>query len=249
MIIIEGAPGIGKTTLCKEIAYLWANNQILSDTELVLFISLCNPAVKQMKDLKDLIHQFYSLDIHLLEQYINSNSNKIAIIFDGYDEFNDSCSDSIITKILNRKILTECKIIITSHHTASYKLLNQDRKDAYVRVEILGFTKESRIQYIKQELDNVFSSVDKLQSYLDTHTSIEKMCYIPMMMTILVFMFKEKEELPADSTNLYETLIACAICRFYQKIRSVKRFTSLKDMPKECELYLRSSSNFAFLTL
>ena len=249
MIIIEGAPGMGKTTLCKEIAYLWANNQILADSELVLFVSLCNPAVKQMKGLRDLIHLFYNLDTDILEQYLNFNSNKIAIIFDGYDEFSDSCGDSIITKILNTKMLTECKIIITSRHTASYKLLNQGRKDTYVRVEILGFTKESRVQYIKQELGNVSSRVDKLQSYLDTHTSIENMCYIPMMMTILVYIFKEKEELPADSTNLYETLVACTICRFYQKIRSVKRFTSLKDMPKECELYLRSLSNFAFLTL
>ena len=250
MIIIEGAPGMGKSTLCKEIAYRWANNQILVNTELVLFISLCNPAIKQIKSLKDLIYQFYNLDIDLLEQYINLNSNKIAIIFDGYDEFSDSCGDSIITKILNRKMLTECKIIITSRHTASYKLLNQDRKDMYVRVEILGFyTKESRIQYIKQELDNISSRVETLQSYIDTHASIEDMCYIPMMMTILVYIFKEKEELPADSTNLFETLVACAICRFYQKIRSVKRFTSLKDMPEECELYLRSLSNFAFLTL
>ena len=250
MIIIEGAPGMGKTTLCKEIAYRWANNQMLVDTEFVLFIRLRNPAVKQMKDLKDLIRHFYKINIDLLEQYLDLNSNKIAIIFDGYDEFSDSCGDSVITEILNRIMLPECKIIITSRHTASYKLLNQNRKDMYVRVEILGFsTKESRMQYIEQELDTVPSRIDKLKSYLDTHASIEKMCYIPMMMTILVYIFKEKEELPADSTNLYETLIACAICRFYQKIETVKRFTSLKDMPKECKLYLRSLSNFAFLAL
>ena len=40
MIIIEGAPGIGKTTLCKEIAYQWATKQILTSTKLLLFIRL-----------------------------------------------------------------------------------------------------------------------------------------------------------------------------------------------------------------
>ena len=254
MIIIEGAPGMGKTTLCKEIAYQWASNQILVEQNVVLFISLCNPAVKQIKDIRGLIQHFYSLDVHvgILQQYLNENSKNIAIIFDGYDELSNISDESIITKILNRKILSECKIIITSRHTASHKLLNQDRKDAYVRVEILGFTKESREQYIQQEL-NDSSKASKLQSYLNNHPSIETMCCIPMMMTILVYVFKEKEkekvDLPADLTNLYETLVACAICRFYQKLKNVKRFISLQDMPKECERYLRSLSKFAFLTL
>ena len=250
MIIIEGAPGMGKTTLCKEIAYRWASNQILVEHNVVLFISLCNPAVKQIKDIRSLIQHFYSLDVHvgILEQYLNENSKNIAIIFDGYDEFSNSSDESIITKILNRKFLTECKIIITSRHTASYKLLNQDRKDAYIRVEVLGFTKESKEQYIQKEL-NDSSKVSKLQSYLDSHPSIETLCCIPMMMTILVYVFKKENELTDDLTNLYETLVACAICRFYQKHKNVKRFISLHDMPEECERYLRSLSKFAFLTL
>ena len=252
MIIIEGAPGMGKTTLCKEIAYQWASNQILTDHEVVLFISLCNPAVQLIKDVRGLIQHFYSLDVEILEHYLIENSKKVAIIFDGYDEFCDSGENSIITKILNRKILTECKIIITSRHTASYKLLNQDKTDAYVRVEILGFTKESREQYIQQEL-NDFSKVRKIQSYLDSHPSIETMCCIPMMMTILVYVFKEKErekkDLPANLTNLYETLVACTICRFYQKLKSVKSFMTIHDMPEECKTYLSNLSKFAFLTL
>ena len=124
MIIIEGAPGMGKTTLCKEIAYQWASNQILVEHNIVLFISLRNPGVKRIKDIRSLIQHFYSSDIETLEQYLNENSKNVAIIFDGYDEFSDGSDESIITKILNRKILTKCKIIITSRHTASYKLLN-----------------------------------------------------------------------------------------------------------------------------
>ena len=248
MIIIEGAPGMGKTTLCKEIAYQWANNQNFTDHKVILFISLCNPVVNQIKDIRSLIQHFYSLDVEILERYLIENSKKVTIIFDGYDEFSDNGDESIIIKILNRKILTECKIIITSRHTASYKLLNQDKTDAYVRVEILGFTKEGREQYIQQELSDP-KKVSKLQSYLDSHPSIETVCYIPMMMTILVYVFKQKEELPADSTNLYETLVAFAICRFYQKLKSVKRFTTLQDMPQECKTYLISLSKFAFLAL
>ena len=35
-ILIEGAPGIGKTVLAKEIAYCWAIGEILTDMKLFL---------------------------------------------------------------------------------------------------------------------------------------------------------------------------------------------------------------------
>ena len=39
-ILIEGAPGIGKTVLAKEIAYQWASNKLLTDKKLLLLVFL-----------------------------------------------------------------------------------------------------------------------------------------------------------------------------------------------------------------
>ena len=39
-ILIEGVPGIGKTFLCKYIAYQWAKNEILCDYQLLFLLFL-----------------------------------------------------------------------------------------------------------------------------------------------------------------------------------------------------------------
>ena len=39
-ILIEGAPGIGKTVLAKEIAYQWANGEILQKNKLLFLLYL-----------------------------------------------------------------------------------------------------------------------------------------------------------------------------------------------------------------
>lgn len=38
MLLIEGAPGIGKTVLSKEIAFQWANNKLLNSVKLLFLV-------------------------------------------------------------------------------------------------------------------------------------------------------------------------------------------------------------------
>ena len=42
MVLIEGAPGIGKTVLSKEIASQWAANKMLNSIKLLLLVFLRN---------------------------------------------------------------------------------------------------------------------------------------------------------------------------------------------------------------
>ena len=200
-ILIEGAPGMGKTTLCKEIAYQWAKQSLLNDTKLLLLVYLHDPAISSIKHLKDFIYYFYNFDQGATESskqcakvLNNRNNNDITILFDGYDEF-DSSSDSLVTDILGRKVLPQCRIMVTSRLTASDRL----HRIADVRVEVLGFTDKSKIQYIKQELKDLPDKIKMLESYLNDNPSIKSICYMPMMMTILVYVFKEKGYLPNNS--------------------------------------------------
>ena len=49
-ILIKGAPGIGKSLLLKEIAYLWGKKMVMDKVKLVLLISLRDPAVQKMSN-------------------------------------------------------------------------------------------------------------------------------------------------------------------------------------------------------
>ena len=53
-ILAEGAPGIGKTMLLKEIAYRWAIGDLLTNKEVLLLISLRNPRFNSVECPKDM---------------------------------------------------------------------------------------------------------------------------------------------------------------------------------------------------
>ena len=250
-ILIEGAPGMGKTTLCREIAYQWAKQCLLDDTELLFLVHLHDPAILRIKDLTDLVHYFYNfgkesadLSLECAKILNNMDSNNVTIVLDGYDEF-DGSGDSLITSILNRRVLPQCRIVVTSRLTASDWL----HRIADVQVEILGFTDESKADYIKQELKNHPDKINELQSCLDHHVSIKSICYIPMMMTILVHIFKEKQ-LPKNPIEIYNKFVALTVCHHYQRqYESQDVFVSLEALPTECKPFLFDLSKFAFLTL
>ena len=251
-ILIEGAPGMGKTILCKEIAYQWAKQCLLQDTELLFLIHLRDLAITNIKHLKELAHYLYAFDEAATElskecaKILNEkDGNGLTILFDGFDEF-DSSSDSLITNILHRKVLPKCRIVVTSRLTASERL----HRLADVRVEVLGFTDESKMQYIKQELKGYPDKICKLQSYFDNHPSIKSICYMPMIMTILVYVFKENGCLPNNLTELYEIFVALTISHQLQKQKKSEHlFTSLQTLPTECKSFLNDLSKFAFITL
>ena len=250
-VLIEGAPGMGKTTLCKEIAYRWAKKSLLNDAKLVLLIYLRDPAIMKINNLTELIHYFYNNGNEAKEwskqyaQMLTKDSSHVVVILDGYDE-TDSSKQPLINKIFNRQILPKCRIVVTSRLTASDILHSK----ADVKVEVLGFTDGSKVEYIKQELRGCPDEIQKLQTYLDSHPSIKSICYMPIMMTILMYIFKMKRELPTDSIELYDKFIALAIsCHLQKQCSSTNLFTSLQNLPDDCEMFLNDLSKFAFLTL
>ena len=252
-ILIEGAPGMGKTTLCKEIASRWAKQRLLTNAKLLFLLHLRDPNISNIKHLKDLVHYFHTFEeesMELLKQcakaIIDSDGEGLIVLFDGFDEF-DSSSDSLITNILYRKALPKCRIVVTSRPTASDRL----QGIADVRVQVMGFFDDkSKTQYIKHELNGYPDKISKLQFYLDKYESIKSVCYIPMMMRILVYVFKEKGHLPKNSTEMYEKFVAIAISNLLQKKKkSDKLFVSLQKLPKEYKDFVINLSKVAFLTL
>ena len=251
LILINGAPGMGKTTLCKEIAYQWANRKLLIDTKVVFLLFLRDPAVHKIQDLKDFIHYFYKFNPSYLdlskqcEEILKTRDNSdITILMDGYDEFNNKDNNSLIKNIIERDILPQCRIVITSRPIASENL----QKLADVRVEVLGFTPQSRREYIEKELKEYPEKIESLLCYLRNHSDISRVCYIPIMMTIMVCTFKEIEELPTNQSELYERFVTLVISRSVQKLDKTS-ILSLNRLPKKFQEYLHQLSEFAFKTI
>ena len=254
LILIDGAPGMGKTTLCKEIACQWAKGELLKDTQILFLLFLRDPAVQNMHDLTDFIQYFFkfkqsSLDLSkqcakILEKRDNSD---ITILMDGYDELRNKGIDLLIERIIKRQILPQCRIVITSRPIASENL----QRLAHVKVEVLGFNDKSKKEYIQKELKDYPEKAKCLISYLNNHSDINKICYIPIMMTIMVCTFKEYEELPINQSELYERFVTLVISRYLQKLDDTlpKNILSIKKLPARYQIYLEQLSEFAFKTI
>ena len=221
MILVEGAPGIGKTILAKEIAYRWATGCLLRSFVLVLLIFLRDPLVHKMVLVTDVFKIFCIGDVRTEEivlacnsYFLHNNGKNLAFILDGYDELPDSFQkNSLIAELLNRLILPECTIIVTSRPRVSLDL----HYKANMTVEILGFTEEGQNQYIHQAFPGQKQKIVELLDYCKQNSYIGSLCTIPLNMVILLFLYKQKIPLPSNVFILYQYFICLIICRHLVK--------------------------------
>ena len=217
-VLIEGAPGIGKTVLSKEIAYLWAKKELLISKNLLLLVFLRECHQKPLRSIEGLVqHVFKSSEMtaHLTSYLSKTEGKNAIIIFDGYDELTEeNKKESIIVDIISRRTLTKCCLVITSRPTASSHL----HSIVDCRVEVVGFTEEDRLDYIQTALENCDEQVKALQHYLQSNPTINALCYIPLNMTILLCLVENGiDRLPKTQTEMYRKFIEMTIVRFIRK--------------------------------
>ena len=257
VVLIEGAPGIGKTILAKEIAFQWAKNEILRGKKLLFLIFLCDPQLSYIKSLEQFI--CYAMNwssknkyVEAIQQYIENTAGECCtIIFDGYDEVSEEIrSNSFISKIIFRKILSLCSLVITSRPTATAEL--HDFVDR--RVEILGFTKEDRTKYIHQSLEENAKEIKFIQEFLEKNPFIDSLCYIPLNMTILICLFKSSlesgTELPKSQTEINNKFAIITIVRHLKKEKHLQvTLDSLFSLPSPYKQKFKNLSKMAHVFL
>ena len=251
VIIISGAPGMGKTTLCKEMAYQWAKGQFLDNNCLVFFLYLQDPETQKICDLQSFIHYFHNFDKAAAEfskqcadVLIERDNKDVTILLVGYDEYFDVSSDLFLTGILNRKVscFAQSKLVITCGPITTDKL----KHVADVKVDLLGFIDKSKKAYIQKELQGSPNKIEKLSLFLDENSAINSVCSVPMIMSILVYTFKEVDELPADHAELYERFVALTISKYVEQLENNFKVLHLQHLPECYQQYVIEVSKLAF---
>ena len=251
-ILIEGAPGIGKSMLLKEIAYRWGKKQLLQNFELVLLVCLRDTSLQQIKCVDDLLQLFCTGDknptqiVSACAQYLFTNGGKtLTLLLDGYDEYPEHLrEDSLVTKILKRKVLPLCGLVVSSRPHASHHL----REEATIRADILGFTETEREHYIKQALPDQPHKVEELTQYLHQQPSVDSICFSPFNMVILLYLYKLGIPLPTNATELYRHFICSTISRHLSKFGK-HNITDLTNLPDPYNTIIRQLSKLSLEAL
>ena len=220
VVLIEGAAGIGKTYLCKEIAYRWSQEQLLIEKKLLFLLTLRKREVQSLKSVKDLVayscKQANKETIKSITEYLqDTKGESLVLLLDGYNEFSEKLPDDdhFINDIIRRVHLQKCMIIITSRSSACRSLYYL----ASSRIEILGFTENDRQEYINQALKDP-SDIATVKQYFNNHLTISSLCYIPLNMTIFLELFN-RNDCPNTYTELYKKIIESTVMYYVKKSR------------------------------
>ena len=250
-ILIEGAPGIGKSVLLKEIHYKWANKELLQNYQFVLLVCLRDPSLQKIQSVDDLLQLFCIGNKHVTEtvsacaQYLFANDGRsLTLLLDGYDEYPEQLrKSSLIANILKRWVLPLCGLVVSSRPHASEHL----RKQATIRVDILGFTETEREHYIKQALPDQPHKIKELTQYLQQQPSVDSICFIPFNMVVLLYLYKLGIALPRNSTQLYHHFICSTICQHLLKSGTplTHDITDLTDLPQPYNRIIQQLSKLA----
>ena len=202
-ILVEGASGIGKSYLSKEIAYQWAMNSILSYTNFLLLLSLSDLQVKLINCVESLAKQFFKKSPlkDISGEWLRNNEGKyVTIIIDGYETLQNS-KNCFIKSIINRDTLSNCNLIILSHPNASACL--HHHIDG--RIEILGFYEDAQFDYLQKtlKLEGCGDKIKDVETYLESNPIIRSLCYIPLNTGILCYLIIQKIvcKLPENSSR------------------------------------------------
>ena len=230
-VLMEGAPGSGKSTLSFHICREWADGKLFQDYKLVVLIRLRDLSIQEAKTIDELLQKTVG---EVADEIKRVKGRNILFVLDGWDEIRETKPGySTILHLIRGKELRESSIIITSRPTSSVVLHDL----ISLRIEILGFSESELESYFTFCLKNDTKAVEDLFKRIKDNPIIKGICYLPLNASILVHLFIcEKGKLPVTQYGIFSDLICNCIYRYQKRTRmDATKIKSLKELPQSVD--------------
>ena len=219
-VLIEGDPGMGKTTYCQKLAYDWATSREHWDKSFPMIALLLLLRCHEIKS-----NLWQAIDEQLLPddideeskqnlfKFIRENQSRVLFVFDGLDEADLGKIDLFIS-LTQRKVLPKCLFVFTSRHESGMKM----RRYCDNLWEIVGFTQEDAEHFIYKYFRNMEHLAERLLEEIRSRSYLRQLTSNPLNTALLCILCEDfKEAFPESRTQLYIEIVKCVLRRYEEK--------------------------------
>ena len=220
IILLEGAPGSGKSTLSRYICQQWSKKLLFQEYDLVILVQLRQLKYHGGIDFVDLLPEQYS---QAIKRIIENGGQGVLFILDGWDELSSSLrreQNSIFHRLIQQadlytNPLYKSDVIVTSRPIASGDLFN----NISLHIELVGFSEEELDRYFIESLQGNKKAFEILKKEIKENPELAESCYLPLDASIVAHIFKinNNYSLPKTQPNYIAELIRHCIFRHLQE--------------------------------
>ena len=235
-LAVIGKPGIGKSTLVRHIAKLWAKKLHLQSIEVLFHICLgkASTPITEMKHLLKEECHVTGFDPSKVQELIDwtvaHRGEGVVFILDGFDEYflrNAEDENDFLFRLMKSIDLPKASVIATLRPSRL-----EHYKDYFTKlVRMVGFSQkdiEVSLLHLEPPLRHA------IRKYFESNTNIRKMSYFPLHMTMIIHLasLKEYALTDIDSRHMIFTRFLDLIINHYNQSSELGTFSldyCLKD--------------------
>ena len=233
VVLIEGKPGMGKTTYCKKVVFDWATGKhatgnCFTNFVIVLLIKCRDVQSGLWEAIEDqlLPREVGEDQRERFFDFIRHNQSNVLLVLDGLDEVSEK-KLPMFSEIIQGRVLPNCRVVATARHEAGVKV----RKYCDTLLEVEGFTEKD----VKTFIRNYFRAKPNLAEQLIGHLSgdykLREILTNPLNTALLCLVYEDlKGVFPESRTKLYMEIVECVLRRYRTKQQLPENGEDLVDL-------------------